>query len=50
MSFRMTVIVIFWIVVATIIIGDLAYMLVKYKKKNMVGKALSDVNMDSNIE
>lgn len=32
MSFKMTVMVIFWIVVSLVIIADLTYMLVKSKK------------------
>lgn len=33
MSFKMTVMVIFWIVVSLVIIADLTYMLVKSKKE-----------------
>ncbi len=32
MSFKMTVMVIFWIIVVTIIVADLVYMFVKSKK------------------
>ena len=32
MSFRMTVMVAFWIVVATVIVADLIYMFVKAKR------------------
>ena len=46
MSFRMTVMVIFWIVVSLVIIADLTYMLVKSKKDMMKQVTSSEEKMD----
>lgn len=45
MSFKMTVIMIFWIVVVTIIVADLIYMLVNANKNRAVAVKANTVNV-----
>lgn len=45
MSFKMTVITIFWIVVVTVILADLIYMLVNAHKNNAVAAKADTVNV-----